>query len=116
MRPLFALLLIAILANCEEPREWKTRVAVQRLAKGPGEQLKTLERVVKMGSYAITDIEQQMHAANDEGKVRLLNALRRIGDPVAIPLVSHLKKWAADKKVRKEAAYTLAALVKRQKS
>ena len=108
-------------AACDTDREDRTRRLVRHIATvsdveraGDADDKKeAMDRLVTVGSYALVEIEQQIHGAALEGQLRLLVALRRIGDPAAVPLLKHLVRWADDRSLRAEAQRTLDALQKR---
>lgn len=100
---LIALLLLCACAN-EIDRERTCRLAVKSLVaapetKVPGE----LRRVVKLGRYALPDIEQEIHQAPAASRLRLLDAIERIGEAEAVPLLEFLARYDTVDKVRKRA-------------
>jgi hypothetical protein len=99
------------IAGCEDPAERNSQRAVRDLVKAkPEQQDRALDRVVALGRQALTDIEQEMHSAKPEGRVRLLHALRRIGQREALPLVRFIARWAEDPEVRRQAIRTQRTL------
>jgi hypothetical protein len=107
---LLALLLLCSCAN-EIERERACRLAVKSLvaappSKVPGE----LARVVKHGRYALPDIEQEMHQAPAGSRLRLLDAIERIGDAEAVPLLEFVARHDTEDRVRKRARYVARTL------
>ena len=102
-----ALLLAVLLgstAGCTDDRERACRLAVKSLVAAPDKHLRTeMAKVVAFGTYALPDIEQEMHGAPIKGRLRLLDAVRRIGSPEAVPLLDFLIRVDTDDAVRKEA-------------
>ena len=106
--------LLCCSAGCDNPAERTAQRAVRGLVKArPAQRDRALDRVVALGRLALTDIEQEMHSAKPEGRVRLLHALRRIGEREALPLVRFLARWAEDPEVRRQAIRTQRALAAR---
>ena len=115
-RPRLSLLLLALtgmLPGCAKDveRESQSRLAVRWLIKAPASRVDgALQRVVKVGEYALPDIEQEMHSAPQAGRARLLRALERIGSPRALPFVRFLSHWDTDDAVRRQAKVLVATL------
>ncbi|MCC6746147.1 MAG: hypothetical protein IT371_00725 [Deltaproteobacteria bacterium] len=92
--------------GCDSSRDWDCRVAVRALvnAKGAGEERNALEKVLTFGPYALTEIEQELHAAPAEARSRLLEALARIGSRDALPLARFVSYWDQEPTIRRQAA------------
>ena len=102
----------ALLCCCEHHDEWRARQAVKALASAPELQVPHyMQRVISFGRLALVDIEQVIQGAEPAGRLRLLEALRKIGDPEAIPLARIIARWDANPLVKKEAKITLQALL-----
>ena len=110
------LLLTCLAQGCAEnlEREQRSRIAVRSLVAAPDRAVEQeLDKVVALGHYALTDIEQEMHAAPVTGRLRLLRALERIGSLDAVPFVRFLARWDTDDAVRRRADH-LVHLLDRQ--
>lgn len=83
----WALVLLLLLVACEDSREWQVREAVRAVVKGKRDHRQAMDFVVAQGRYAIPEIEQQIHAAPDAAKKRLIALLARIDDREAVPLL-----------------------------
>lgn len=98
------LMTLLVIAGCEDPREWRSRQAVRQLVKAtPLRVPAALERVVKLGCYALVDIEQALHGAPLPGRLRLLEAIDRGRCRGAIPLLRFLERWDDEDEVKKRA-------------
>jgi hypothetical protein len=94
-----ALLVVGLaLAAChDDERERKCQLAVRSLVAAPEDRAAgELEKVLAFGRYALPDIEQEYHAARRAGRARLIEALSRIADPEAVPLLALLARWEED--------------------
>ena len=103
-------LAVALLgATCSDDLyEARVRADVEALTKIHGiGQSQAFARVVAHGRRAIPHIEAALHDASVEGRLNLIAALRRIGDPEATPLLRHRARYDEDERVRKEAQGTL---------
>jgi hypothetical protein len=114
--PILALLMALVGSCVSTDEEWACRLAVKRLVAAP-ERLVEAEtrRVVAYGTYALPDIEQELHVAPAKGRLRLLEALRRIGSPESLPLLEFLGRRDTDDAVRERAAQ-IAAMLRRSTS
>ncbi len=84
------------------------RAEVQRLTLSEGQEaLRQVDRVAGEGRRALPPIEAALHTADEPGRKNLIVALRRIGDPEAIPLLLHLAAYDRNEAVRREARFTL---------
>lgn len=63
--------------------------------------------LTRFGRRALPTIEGAMHSASPSGRKNLIMALRKIGDPEAVPLLRHLAIYDAGPDVRREARWTL---------
>ena len=100
-----------IFPSCDNDRDYYTRMAVKGLATAPVDMVRSqTAKVVAKGAYALPDIEQELHGADPAGRKRLLEALRLIKDPRALPFVRYTAKWDQDPKVRKDAERVAKAL------
>ncbi len=98
---------------CERQDEWRVRIAVKGLATAPERHVpQSMAKVVAFGRLALVDIEQVIQGAEEPGRLRLMKALRKIGDPEAIPLLQIIARWDPSKTVRQEAQATIKALPK----
>ncbi len=103
--------LVLPLCGCDTNRDYYTRMAVKGLATAPADMVDSqTDKVVAKGSHALPDIEQEFHGADPPGRRRLLEALRLIKDPRALPFVRYVARWDDDAKVRKEAERVARAL------
>lgn len=111
-RGLLALGLFCVLSQaCERDDDWRVRIAVKSLASAPELQVpQYMSKVVSFGRLALVDIEQVIQGAEEAGRLRLLEALRKIGDPEAVPLCKIIARWDESKAVRQEAKATVKAL------
>ena len=103
--PLLLLLLLPLASACTDRRERPCRIAVKSLAaapdsRAPGE----LEKVVAFGHYALPDIEQEFHATSLKGRLRYLDALRRIRSTDSVAFLETVARWDPDDAVRRGAA------------
>jgi hypothetical protein len=95
--------------SSERPRE--SRRAVKALVDAKDEQTQRLTRaVVAFGRYALPDIEQEFQEAPRRGRLLLLRAIERIGDPDALPFLDHVARWDDEPRVRHKAARVAATL------
>lgn len=81
------LVALLLLAACEDAREWQVRQAVRAVVGGKRDARRAMEFVAAQGRYAIPEIEQQIHAAPDDAKKRLIALLVRIDAREAAPLL-----------------------------
>jgi hypothetical protein len=110
---MLTLMLTALLGSlaCTDDRERACHTAVKSLVAAPDKHLKSeMAKVVAFGTYALPDIEQEMHGAPIKGRLRLLDALRRIGSAEAVPLLDFLIRVDTDDAVRKEAGKVVRQL------
>jgi HEAT repeat protein len=106
-----ALLGLTVLFGCADQREQQSRKAVRRLAQAtPSAYEDALDPVVALGRYALVDIEQQLHEAEADQRLHLLEAVDRIGDPDGVPLLRFWSLRADDARVRRKAAQALQRL------
>jgi hypothetical protein len=82
-----ALALLLVLAACEDAREWQVRQAVRAVVGGKPDAQRAMDFVAGQGRFAIPEIEQELHAADDNAKQRLIALLVRIDDRDAVPLL-----------------------------
>ena len=68
---------------------------------------RSMEELRKFGRDAIPPIESALPKASPTGQLNLVMALRRLGDPEAIPLLRHLVLRNDQEAVRIEAEMTL---------
>lgn len=61
----------------------------------------------RRGRRAIPTIEAAMHTAEPPGRKNLIMALRKIGDPEAVPLLAHIAIYDQSPDVAREAEWTL---------
>ena len=87
MRWWLMLVCLALLsAGCSKTeQERASRLAVKRVLAAPQAKLADeMRHIVAMGSYVLPDVVQEYHTAPPIGRLRLLDVLRRIGDPEAV--------------------------------
>ena len=85
------------LLSCDADRERASHIAVKSLAAAPESKVPgEMQRVLALGRYALPDIEQEIHGASSRGRLRLLEALRRLKDREALPLVDTVARWDVD--------------------
>jgi len=119
MRPwLPAVPLLLLLAACpSKDEERSARIAVKRLTASPESKLpQEMERVVALGTFVLPDIEQEMHATPAAGRLRLVEAMRRIRSPEGLALLDFLARWDTDDTVRRRASLAAAAIRDRSRS
>jgi|GEM_PF-6387617 HEAT repeat protein len=103
--------LFLMLPACDGKRESRSRAAAKYLAKARGPAINSARpHVVKFGSFALPDIEEQLSATTAQGRLNMIEALDAIGDPEAKPLLRILIRWAKDPLVRQSAEAALAKL------
>lgn len=110
MRSLCVTFVIFGTSCSNDKQEQISRTRVEALAKSSSHSHRdALQRVIELGRFALVDIEQAFHSANDDGRLRLLEAIRRIGDPDALPFVQFIARSAPrvslDVKQKAEAVY-----------
>ena len=109
------LLAMLVLPGCtrRELREREIRDEVEIIAAREGALAeRSMEELRKYGRDAIPPIEAALPKARPEGQLNLVMALRRLGDPVAIPLLRHLVLRNELAAVRIEADMTLRSSAK----
>lgn len=92
-----------------------------------------IKRLAAFGRKALPQIETALHTAPLEGRLHLISALEKIGDPEAVPILRHhavfdmkpearkacedlLSKWAAAKDARSETSRVALARVAAKRS
>jgi len=111
MRLFVFLILSALLFSCAQEREDPARQAVKRLVAAPEEKIsQEMARVFSFGRYALPDIEEELHSASPTGRLRLIEALRRLGQSEAAPFLDILARWDPDQRVRLQAKEVCARL------
>jgi hypothetical protein len=65
------------------------------------------DHLARYGRRAIPMIEGAMHTAAPPGRKNLILALRKVGDPEAVPLLGHIAAVDQSPDVRREAEWTL---------
>ena len=99
------------LLACDRAPERASRAAVTQLVTSSAfSEQEALDRVTRFGPYALPDIEQELHDAPTHGRLRLLEAVRRIGDPAAKPLVRLVARRDEEASVRQKASDVLVEL------
>ena len=112
---LWLLLAMLALPACtrRELREREIRDEVEIIAAREGALAeRSMEELRRYGRDAIPPIEAALPKAKPEGQLNLVMALRRLGDPEAIPLLRHLVLRNELEAVRVEAETTLRAWAK----
>jgi HEAT repeat protein len=111
-RPLGALLVSTLcLLACDRAPERVSRAAVRQVvAANTFSEQEALARVARIGSFALPDIEEELHGAPTRGRLRLLEAIGQIGDPAAEPLVRLVAHRDEEASVREKAKEVLREL------
>jgi hypothetical protein len=112
----FVLVALLTLPACtrREIREREIRDEVEIIAAHEGALAeRSIEEVRRYGRDAIPQIEAALPKASPSGQLNLVMALRRLGDPEAIPLLRHLVLRNETEAVRIEAEVTLRSWAKR---
>src|SRR5262245_61345283 len=85
-----------------------SRADVQAVAVHEGDTVNiAIQRLVRRGRAALPPIEAALHTAKPPGRKNLIVALRKIGDPEAVPLLRHVALYDEEQSVRVEAEWTL---------
>jgi HEAT repeat protein len=71
------------------------------------------ERLVARGRDAIPLLETGLYTTDSRARRRVVEALRRIADPEAIPILEHLARRDPDPEIREAAGRAAAALTPR---
>jgi hypothetical protein len=96
-----------------ELREREIRDEVEIIAAREGALAeRSMEELRRYGRDAIPQIESALPKASQTGQLNLVMALRRLGDPEAIPLLRHLVLRNETEAVRIEAEVTLRSWAK----
>lgn len=99
------LMTLVVLGGCQEIREEQSRAAVAKLLNASASgTAAALEQLARIGPYAIPDIEQQLHEADRDQQLLLIEALRRFSTNEARPLLLFWSRWADHGEVRDAAA------------
>jgi hypothetical protein len=107
-----ALLTVLSVVSCGKDLERSSRIAVKSLVAAPENKVEQeLAKVVALGRYALPDIEQEFHSAPGQGRLRLLEALRQLALPEAVPFVQTIERWEQDEAVKKQAILVRKMLV-----
>ncbi|HEY3356962.1 MAG TPA: HEAT repeat domain-containing protein [Polyangia bacterium] len=103
-----ALALLALACTRQEQREREIRdeVAVVATREGPLAE-RAIQELKKFGRDAIPPIEAALPTASTTGRLNLVWALRVLGDPEAVPLLTQVALHDKDEAVRAEAETTL---------
>ncbi len=112
---LFGLLVALVCPACtrRELREKEIRDEVEIIAAREGALAeRSMEELRRFGRDAIPPIEAALPKASPTGQLNLVMALRRLGDPEAIPLLRHLVLRNPLEAVRIEAEVTLRTWAK----
>ena len=93
---------------------WRSRKRVRRLAEARGPAVSgALDAVVALGRVALPDIEQEFHAVPLASRLQFVEALRRIGDPEAVPFLSYVARHGRQPLLRRRAAAAARAIARR---
>ncbi|MCB9555148.1 MAG: hypothetical protein H6707_03520 [Deltaproteobacteria bacterium] len=106
----YLLLGLVVLSACEDQNETLCRRAVREVIQGKTNQRLAIKALADFGVYALVDIEQELQVAPASGRLRLLEAIERIGDPRALPLLQHIAQYDSAKLVRERAQRLAIAL------
>jgi hypothetical protein len=97
-------LFVFALGACSTSDERRSLRAVKRLLRANEVYAPTaLSELVAFGPYALVDIEQELPGAKQQGRLRLIEAIGRIGDREALPFLRVIGRWDDDPLVRKTA-------------
>jgi hypothetical protein len=108
---------MALAACPSKDEERSARIAVKRLTGAPKSKLpQEMQRVVALGAFVLPDIEQEIHATPAAGRLRLVEAVRRIQSPEGLHLLDFLAQWDTDDTVRRRASLAAAAIRSRNKT
>ena len=66
--------------------------------------------MVALGTFVLTDVEQEMHAAPAKGRKRLIEAMRRMNSPESLNLLDFVARWDSDDTVRRRARLAAVAI------
>jgi len=106
-----AALILALLSPACDPPEWQCRQVVKQLVEaGPTSVNAAMDRVVEVGPCTIVDIEQSFHGGSLATRLRLLEALRRLGSPEGLPILRFYARWDDEPQVREAAKKAAASL------
>lgn len=107
--------LVVVCGCAGKDEERIARIAIKRLVAAPEGKLSgELRRVVAMGTYVLPDIEQEMHSAPIQGRLRMVEAMRRINSAESLKLLDFLVRWDSDDTVRRRARLAATAIRARQ--
>src|SRR6476469_4515900 len=96
------------MAACSDSADDEIRAQVTIAVHHEGKEAQAAaDRLAKYGRRAIPTIEAALHTAPPDGRKNLILALRRIADPEAVPLLTHLAQYDPAPDVRREADWTL---------
>jgi hypothetical protein len=102
---------LVLLGCAAKDEERSSRLAIKRLVAAPEGKLPgELRRVVAMGTYVLPDIEQEMHSAPIQGRLRMVEAMRRINSAESLKLLDFLRRWDSDDTVRRRARLAATAI------
>ena len=101
-----------MLGACSDKTDDEVRAATTLLlaqAENPSleQTSRAADRLARLGRPAIPTIESALHTANPTGRKALIMALRKIGDPEAVPLLAHRAQHDPAPDVQREALWTL---------
>jgi HEAT repeat protein len=105
---LLALLLGTQAVACGDTKDDEIRAQVTLLVNHEGQAAtNAAEALARYGRRAIPTIEAALHTSLVPGRRNLVMALRKIGDPAAIPLLRHLAVADPSLEVQHDAEWTL---------
>jgi hypothetical protein len=101
---------IAAGASCEDRSYRDIGAQINVLTKRTDSLVPRAQKTLaEIGRKAIPQIETALHTAPLAGRLNLLGALERIGDPEAIPVLRHLAIYDPNEEVRRAAETLLGA-------
>ena len=99
---------LAILSACSRTPDPEIRMQAMIVAQHEGKPVQdAIDKLIPYGKRALPGIEATLHGASPEGKKNLIEAMRRIGDAEAVPLLGHIASYDDDESCRAEAEWTL---------
>jgi hypothetical protein len=111
LRCVAATALCTLFLGCADDRERLCHIAAKSVVAAPENKARgEMDKLLSFGRYALPDIEQEFHAANATGRLRLLEVLRRLGLPEALPFLQVVVRWDGEEEVRRAAEEVARAL------
>lgn len=96
---------------CNEESERALEREVEVLIGEPGPAVAEAKtRLLARGTSAIALLETGLYQADENGRRRIVETLKELGDPEVLPILRHLARRDVDPEVRQSASAALAAL------